>query len=170
MGGRVADQWWTNCPGLDGRLHGEPVSPQAGVRLRPGDPEDRRCSRLVTLGVLQGGENGVAAWRIQACGLVRGPGADFPRILCTSEPVERDLTQDYAARLCRPTTRRNDVWRAPNLADMPLDAVQAAFRIELSCCGTLESRAGGLPVVISRLRPCGENGTARRRPPIRQAS
>ncbi len=39
-------------------LRGEPDAFQAGVQLRPGDPEERRGSRFVALHVLQGGENG----------------------------------------------------------------------------------------------------------------
>jgi len=58
MRARVTDQRWTECAGLNDGLRGEPEAFHAGVELGPGDPEDRRGSRLVAFGMLQGGEDG----------------------------------------------------------------------------------------------------------------
>ncbi len=58
MGVRMTDQGWTECAGLHARLRAEPEAFNAGVELRPGDPEDRCGSPIVALGALQGGENG----------------------------------------------------------------------------------------------------------------
>jgi len=56
MSARVTDQGWTERAGLDGHLRGEPEAFHAGVKLRPGDPEERRGLRLVAFGVFRGGD------------------------------------------------------------------------------------------------------------------